>query len=403
MSRFSKLAVFILVSAMSVIAVSCNRETESFGECKYYDSLISKKSITFMEEIRWSMEQFGVGEEALDQYKDLIDRVAKLAPDYTVYAIRYKTVDTEGKEILASGIIYYPESLKVKGVALISPFNKSKGLSGSSSGLVAEAIPVMSGYIGIIPDLLGYGETSEYPICYYQNDNVVRLSDDMRKAAREFLLRERFYNIGNSLYLAGYSFGGSNILALARHYDIHPELGIKIKGLFVGGGAYHPYETFRDIYENGFSGYSVLPSIVWSLDKYENLGIDFSQVFIGRLKDEYETLITGQLRFNELTSILGTDIHAYLNDSFFREDNPMWLRLKASLLSKDIPFDWIPSYEVRIYHSQNDEAIPISASDALYAYFKEKGVKVEYLHGSNGSHITMGMEMSVDAGEYLMK
>ncbi len=391
----------ILPALLPFLLLSCRYKDPELLEYKVFDSLIFERKMTFDDMISDVMDQYGEHSSAYGELAELLEEGRQAAEDYTVYGITYNSLDHEGKPVKATGLVYYPETTYLKGVIEIVPVNKSKFSCGSVNRSVPEAIAGCTGYIMIVPDLLGCGGTEDYPISYLQHDDIVRLAVDMRKAAYEFLYNHRYIRLGNKDYIFGYSLGGGGALALARHYSLHPECGIKVKELWLGAGAWDPLAAVKEYAASGRCGAVILPNMLVSIDFYNHLGVDFSTVFKGEFLENYQELTAGYISTDSLTTRFGPELDAYIDMDFFAEDNAVWQKVQDALSSQLVPVDFKPSFPVFLYHSADDATIPVSASDSLNARLLRAGAKV-YYHRTEGSHHLTGFKIEGDMARHLL-
>ena len=394
---------YIIIAVLTLLSlVSCRYKDPELLDCEYFDSLIFERKLNFETMLSDVMDQYGIHADSYAEMADLLEKGRRVGENYTLYGIRYKTVDHEGKPVLASGLVYYPETTHINGIIEIVPVNKNRISCGTVNQSIPEAIAGCTGYIMIASDLLGCGESSQYPICYLQHDCIVQSAVDMRKAAYEFLYNHRYMRLGGKDYLFGYSLGGGGVLALARHYVLHPELGIKVKELWLGGGAYYPLQAVETMLDQGREAAFILPNILWSMDKYDSLGVDFDRLFVGEFKDRYPEEITGDVPTETLTKIYGPVLSDYMDMSYFDESNETWQKARAALLRKDVPIDFKPDFPIYLYHSEDDETLPVSQSDTLYSRLKAAGAKVKY-NRLKGSHHLIGFTIEGDMARHLLK
>lgn len=394
-----KSGIILLLVSLALFG-SCQSDSFEPIEYKYFEGVLFERKVDFQTMIDDVMHHYGENAGDFGELDGLLQKGRLLAKDYTVYGIKYKTVDHEGKPVSASGLIYFPESFRKKGTLEMIPVNKSRVNCGTANRSIPEAIAGCTGYIMIVPDLLGCGESSDYAICYMQHDLIVRVAADMRKAAYEFLYNQRRFRLGRYDYLFGYSLGGSGVLALARYYAEHPEEGVKVKELWLGAGAYFPRQMVDMFVKTRQSSYAILPNILYSLEWYENLGLDFNEVFTGDLRDNYEELVTGDVSTDYLSSRLGSSLDAYISPDFMSEDCEGWRKVQESLSAKDIPIDFKPDFPVYLYHSVDDTVIPHDLSDSLNARLLRAGAKVNYVQ-TEGTHHNTGFKIEGDLALHL--
>ena len=392
----------ILLALLAICCVvSCRYKDPTPLDCKYYDSMIFERHITFDDMVDDVMKYYGESAGSFDAMNELVETGQEVAKSYTVYGIRYWTTDHEGKRVLASGLVYFPETMKIQGVVEIVPVIKNRSSCGTVNQSIPEAIAGCTGYIMTAPDLLGCGEASQYPICYLMHDLVAKNSADLRKAAHEFLYNHRYISMGKNDYLFGYSLGGSGVLALARFYEKHPEYGIKVKELWLGAGAYFPPEAVETIVSWNSEGSVLVPNILWAQNQYDTLNLDFTKIFKGDLLENYEELITGNVSSASLRGRLGDVMDNYMDRSFFSKDNEDWMRCRATLQKMSVPLDFKPKYPIVLYHSAEDHSIPIAQSDSLYMYLKSVGADVDYKRAPEGEHHMVGFKIEGDLALHL--
>ena len=261
----------------------------------------------------------------------------------------------------------------------------------------------MIGYICIVPDLVGCGSTAELPICYLQHKNTARVSVDMRLAADEFIYNHYHHHLPKESILFGYSLGGSIAMSLAREYQLHPEYGVTVTDIFAGGGAYEPLEVVKAQLEMNRSDYAIIPNILWSMNYYDKLNLDFDNIFIGPLKDNYNDWCTGYVPIAQMTQQLGTTISGYFSESFLNEYDTAekYRPLMKALTEKTLPLDWVPKAKVHLAHADEDYYVPTVCGDRMYEYLKNSGADVEYKK-YNAHHVLAGLLMGVDFAYFLM-
>ncbi|WP_373799438.1 alpha/beta fold hydrolase, partial [Bacteroides heparinolyticus] len=309
----------------------------------------------------------GVSESEIESAISKINLYLKLAGECEAHGITYHTTDPDGKPIIASGVLYYPKSGRPKGVIEVVPWFKSKSECGTANPLfMAEIIPGMSSYVHIVPDQVGYGSTADAPIGYLQYENVAVVSADMRKAAEEFVYNHYHQKLHSSSILFGYSLGGGGALSLARYYGQHPERGVKVDEIFIGGGVYDPLLVLEKQFETYHAEHAVFPNIICSWNHYEDLRLDFSKVFKGKLLENYQKWCYGQYTIYELTDFLGTNLHTYFTEEFLqKEDSPEYQSLLQVCRQKRIPNDWQPTCRIHLFHGENDMLVPAICTDQL--------------------------------------
>ena len=347
-------------------------------EPEVLEEVVRTETVTLQQIVDFLYEDFDVTEEQQADIEKNLALLRAVTCPLTAHTVHYRTTDPNGTPVTASGVVYYPKRSVPRGVIEVMPLNKSMGNCVSKNPLTAEAIVGCLGYICIVPDLIGCGASDAMPIGYMQHENSAVVAADLRRAAAELVRNTYGRLMPRTSLVGGYSLGGSIAWALARHYALHPELGITVEEIWCGGGAYNPSVALNAFMTSSYSQYPLLPNIICSMDYYDHLGLDFTKVFQGDLLEHYQEWCTGDISVFELGTLLGYDIGAYLQLDFFSPNNPDYGRLEEVVRSKAVPNDWKPQARVHLVHSREDTYVPRECSDELYAYLKSVGADVEY-------------------------
>lgn len=343
------------------------------------------------------LAELGYDEQESKKILEKFNLYVALAKDYTLHGVAYNTKDPLGKPIVASGLIYYPQKSKPKGVIFIYPYFRTKGMSGTEVRYSTEALLIgLNGYLCIIPDGIGLGISSNQPIAYIQHENTGETGADFYLAAKEFIYNHYQYKLPNKITLFGYSLGASGAWSLARHLSFHNELGVDVKDIFIGGGVYYPEIYAKDLFERGYAKNAFAPLVLWSLNYYENLNLDFTQIFKGKLLEGFPELCDGYKKVGEVTSYIGTDLNHYFDEDFLRNEENQYRQLVMNALKNNsIPNDWLPKSRIHLYNCFTDLHVTPLCGDKLYENLKEMNANVEYIQ-KDMTHEQMLVYMAID-------
>ncbi|MGI5847435.1 MAG: hypothetical protein ACOX5T_05370 [Candidatus Cryptobacteroides sp.] len=405
---------FILFLTIALSLLSCEREPdfEKIEYVKYNHQLFEEnvKLGVLIKQVFKDLEaspkelltELGYDEQQSKKILDKLNLYVALAKDYTMHGVAYNTKDPLGKSIVASGLIYYPQKRKPKGVIYISPFFKNKGTSGTDVRYSVEAVLVgMGDYVCIIPDGIGLGVSSNQPISIIQHENLAEAAADLYLAAKEFIYNHYHYKLPQKITLFGYSLGASGAWSFARYLTLHKELNVTVKDIFIGGGVYYPELYGKDIFETRYTEYAAAPYVLWSLDYYENLNLDFTKIFKGKLLDGFPELCDGHKGVRDVTAYIGTDLNNYFDEDFLNNEQNQYRQSVMTALEKNsIPNDWLPEGKVFLYNCFTDLFGSSICGDALYDYLKEINADVEYIH-EDMTHEQMIVYMVMDFYNYL--
>lgn len=296
----------------------------------------------------------------------------------TAHRIVYKT-QFKGEEILASGIVAYPEG--VTNPPMLSAqhgtiFADAKApsnfdiLNGQMSGFEFFA---SAGYVTIIPDFIGYGESVDIVHPYYRKDYTASATIDMIKAAEEFLA---FKNItpSDKFFLFGYSEGGFATMATLQEIESTPSLGLNVTAAAAGAGGFYINGIMDHVLnlqthpEPGFLGF-VAHSYNTSYDWNRSLSDIFQEPYASRLPD----LLDGSKDKDQINAQLTTTIDEFINQGFKDSVlNDLEVQMTAAMMENSV-HDWAPKSKLKLYHSLDDEVLTIENTDFTYRTLQNNG------------------------------
>lgn len=146
--------------------------------------------------------------------------------DINVYKVRYNTVDPQGFPAIASGALVVPQGTCYFPLACYhhgTIVEREAVPSRLSSEIIVGYFLGGSGYVSVLPDYLGLGDS---PILhpYMHAATESRAALDMMRAAREFCAANSI-ELNGQVFLAGYSQGGH--ASMATHKTIQEQFGLE--------------------------------------------------------------------------------------------------------------------------------------------------------------------------------
>jgi pimeloyl-ACP methyl ester carboxylesterase len=310
------------------------------------------------------------------------DEMLQLFPERQVQsdAIRYRSKDPAGNEVVASGIITYPSGGVFKGVVVGQHYSIGANREAPSSVMsIIESALSLFGYVVISPDYIGFGSTAGLPQTYIHTKSTGRVTVDMVFAAREYM-ESKGMPVGKEMYVAGYSQGGYSALAFAKMAEEEYPAEMPLLHVFAGGGPYVP-ESIFDVFageESLESPSTVLVAIV-GLDYGDGLDIDYTKVFREPLLSNYkEWIVSKKYTLDEIDRLLGANRVSQLMhpDIFLPERNSEYNKLYGSLAANRLT-GWTPHTPILLVHGTKDKTVPFVSAQTVYDTFKAKGCPVE--------------------------
>ncbi|MDD2290274.1 MAG: alpha/beta hydrolase [Bacteroidales bacterium] len=325
--------------------------------------------------------------EQLEQLLSLLDTTGKVHST----AISYMTKDPNGHEILASGIVLRPLDRASRGMLHFFPSAKiDKTTTGSELMITFEGILSFFGYTVIVPDLIGYGVSSdrEYPFLFAGNTGQVAY--DMHLATAEY-----FQSIGlpfpRKVTIGGYSMGSLGVVALHRHIELYGTDGFVVEKSYPGGGVYDLGMAVDILSRRRYTTFSFVPYMYVAMNYWYGLNIDYSQVFIDPLLSNMDDWLSRKYLATEMALLLSPDMTTYMHpDLFTPERNASLNKVDSCLRLHSVIEGWAPRAPMTIIHTVNDNMAPYEIAEKMYNNFLEKGGNVNLIRW-NDNHFDSGI------------
>lgn len=352
-------------------------------------SVLSERTMSFDEQLDSILVEFGEHVN-IDDYKNAVDLAHRLGRPSRFVAVEYRTVDPKGNPVVASGLIAYPEKGKFRGTVEVSPFARETTHCGSRRVFSTECLPTIFGYVTLLPDTIGYGSSEGMPIAYLMYENSARVSADLRLAAKEYFAMTGDRTVPDKTIFFGYSLGAPGALATAGYYHAHPEIGVKIKRLCIGSGPYSPQLALKNTVYKGEITYLIYPGIAKSVNTWLDLGLDYSKLFRGPVRDDFDIITKGDTNLRALAEKYGFKVQEYLCPDFFLpEKNEEIEKLMEGLTGLEIPhegFSLPRNVRIDMLHGVEDLFVPVECSDILYQKLKKDYPRTRYMRIPKVSH-----------------
>ncbi len=292
-------------------------------------------------------------------------RIQGVAPRYavTAYRLTYLTVDGNGREVLASGLVAVPE----KGPGRLSPAllyqhgTIFKDAEAPSNAIVAGEAPIAIaslGYIVVAADYVGYGAsrgTSQHPYL---------LSAPTAAAVNDLLRAAHFWHdtqgaaagaqCNGQLFMLGYSEGGYATMAAhrAQQASASPYLPHLVASV-TGGGPYHVGVTM-DVLLRRIKDENVL------------LGALINPGFLRRLGETIRNEVRRQLVKALIPDDADVSFQTVFIDNFLADDIDAMERMSNV-------HAWAPQRAMRLFHGRDDRTVPYTAATVTLQTQMERG------------------------------
>jgi len=363
--------VLLVVSAVT----SCKKE-----EGPDYKNFVSKDFvITYQTSYINNLLDFASG-----IYPELIDLKPYISKTVDVYKVIYKT-ETEGMKINASGLLCVPS--ETGEYPFFSFQNGTNTLNNQApteyvSNPVYQFIEIIAsmGYVVVIPDYPGFGESADISHPYLIKEPTVRSVVDMLYAVKEMVPEELSdLIIKDELYIMGYSQGGWATLALHKALEQDYSIDFNLKGSVCGAGPYNLNLIFERISVNDTYPMPVYPGYIINAfsvyDQFTNPVSDIlNEPYATRLPDLYN----GTLSFDQINSQLTTSIPDLFTSAFlsgFTTDEK-YATVRSSLTNNSITA-WNTTIPLFLIHGGGDTTVDPLSTENIYNAMIQSGTSTQ--------------------------
>lgn len=306
--------------------------------------------------------------KALIQFSGIDVNPNEFLYDIEIYKATYKT-SYNGNSLNASGLIALPKTTAA--VAMLSFHhgtitNRADAPSNFSSNdfnTISYAAMASVGFIGVIPDYLGFGTSSSILHPYYVEDVTASSILDMLKAGSE-LAAQKGVQFNGKLFLAGYSEGGYATMAAHKAIEESALDGFTLISSFPGAGAYDLTGMQEHIFsQDEYSDPHYLAYMARAYQLHyeeENLLTDFfNEPYASRIPG----LFDGQKGADEINSQLTSTITDLIQEDVLANLNtdPKYAYLKNAFAENSLT-DWTPQIKMFMYHGLSDATVPYENS-----------------------------------------
>jgi pimeloyl-ACP methyl ester carboxylesterase len=312
-----------------------------------------------------------------------------------VYKMTYSTT-YKGKTIDASGLVCIPvanQSFPVLSFQHGTMVAKSEAPSASFFSQTGMAIASIAatGYVVSYPDLVGFGESSDYFHPYYIKESNTQAVTDMLDAIGH-VDKASLSNvaINDSLFLAGYSQGGWITMAVLDELEHQSDKSWNLIAASCGAGPYNPtqvmdYAMEVDEYEHPYYMAYVLLSFIDMGLLTNNIGLYIQEPYASAIPGLFDGTKDGDAIDAQLTKV-PSDF--YTSDF---KDNYSEVKFDAlrSAFESNQTYAWNNTTPLLLLHGNDDVYIPKAVSDSIYTDFIAAGSeKVTYVSFPELDHNT---------------
>jgi pimeloyl-ACP methyl ester carboxylesterase len=315
-----------------------------------------------------------------------------------IYRVVYPTT-YKGETVQASGLIVLPNTTESIGmvsfqhgtISLHSDAPSEVSVSHYSRFLYAGL--ASPGFIGVVPDFLGFGESDELLHPYYVEDVSATTVVDFLKAAKDFAA-DKNINFNGELSLAGYSEGGYVTMASHKYIEQNGLEGFTLQASYPAAGGFdvkamQEYLFSQDVYDQPFYIAYVAMSYRTTYDWTQPLTDFFNEPYASNISP----LFNGMNSPSQINTALTTNIVDLLNADLIAniDTDSDYAYIRDAFIENSLT-DWAPQIEMHIYQGTADETVPSENSQATYEQLVSNGASGLTLHLMEGADHSGGLE-----------
>jgi hypothetical protein len=323
----------------------------------------------------------------------------------------YPSTDPYGEPVTQSGAMWIPDNIwnaedDSEGIILMNHFTISSSNMLPSKGGMAFleawflANPLMPNYIVTESDFYGWGATERFPQAFCQGDVNGYASVDCLLATRK-LLRELSIKSGILNFNVGYSSGGFDALATQRVRDMEfpHNYDVCFDKTFAGGGPADMKLSYTEMVRvdtTAMTGF--IPILMVSTNETQKLGLNYEDMFAPDISTNIDDLVLSKrVSPFSLTRRIGAKrkIHEILAAPYVDLESAESKFMQDVYEKISLNNGWIanPSQRVYIYHSRQDDIVPLQSGRSLLKQLKACGYEPSIIPGATNLQTNFVMPM----------
>ncbi|MDP2335604.1 MAG: lipase family protein [Bacteroidota bacterium] len=375
MKNFKQHYLILLIIAFSVLFLnSCKKNDEPGNKYNYFISSEYKLAIT-SEAAKVKLTAFPL----ISPESSIFG--TKANSDVEVNKITYKTT-FKNNNIQASGLICMPKTAGDYPILCFQNGTNTEHRLAPTENPQNEMFMMMEsvasmGFIVVMPDYIGFGASSQLAHPYLHAESTTQSILDLLRAVKELGTDAKIIaKPTKNLFIFGYSQGGWATMQLQKtiEKDYSSEFSLVASSCAAG-----PYSLeYMSDFITGKTDYPMPYFLAYLLNAYQKTGLianplsDFIQEpYASKIPGLFDGMHSGDAINSQLTTKMATLLTPEYRTGF--ATSTKFSNFKSALKANSIEA-WSISTPTRLYHAANDEYIPVSLSQKMYADFKTKGV-----------------------------
>ena len=327
------------------------------------------------------------------------DDILKINPLFTgyvkngvkVYKVTYKTKNTDGTEITASGAVILPitdqpvSMISVQHGTITTEAEAPSNFGGGSEASTFGSLFSSMGYIIVYPDYIGFGASKDLPHPYEHRASLGSSALDLLRATKEFLKGQSGVKWDEKLFIAGYSEGGYASMCLQKKIEDEASTEFNLRASSCGAGAYDKTAFMKYIINSPTGGEASYNSLyLWVLLTYDRI-YKLNKPATYYFKEPWATQITA----NGIKVGINVSFTTILTDAFKKAVNDGTETGFLAAIGDNDVYNWKPKTPTRLFHGDADPLVFYFNSVNAEAAMKKQGAAdVQLVPITGGTHAT---------------
>lgn len=314
-------------------------------------------------------------------YLPAFDLVSQVKTGVVIHKIIYET-DYLSDKVNASGLVCMPDEPGEYPILCFQNGTNTLHANAPSKNFNDQLFAVLEGvasmgFIVVIPDYLGFGESEQIDHPYLHAETTVSTILNMIRASKEFAEFENtIAKPTDDLYILGYSQGGWATLSLQKAIEQNFSSEFHLVASACGAG---PYDmTALNEFVVSQTQYPMPYFLAYILKGHKSVGSitnAYSDVFNSVYASKIDTYFDGKHSGDEINAALSTNISQLIAPGYLSgyKTDPKYASIRNAFVNNSVTA-WNIATPTRLIHADQDVYIPISISEKMFADFRTAGV-----------------------------
>jgi predicted esterase len=306
--------------------------------------------------------------------------VSEIKYPVDIYKITYKTTYKDAT-ITASGLVALPTTNQSVGIlsfqhGTIAAHNDAPTAADASDDILGFYAAIASvGFVGVVPDYIGFGSSKNMMHPYYVEEATANAVLDNIRAARELALVNDI-KLNKKLFLAGYSQGGYATLAAHKAIETQGPLeGLNLMASFPASGGYDVkgvQEYFFDLDTYGEPFYLAFVAMAYKTHYgwTQSMDILFNEPYASKIPMLFDGSRSGSQINKELTDKVSELVKPSILTGI---DQDLQYKFIVDAFNENSLTDFTPKVPIYFYHGTLDVTVPYQNSVDTYDTFIKNG------------------------------